>query len=344
MKSKEIYIRWIGIPIVAILALLYNADHIASRPFWFQYTVSLIFTAVYWNGACLFIFWFRKKFPDIKQTGRRLLFSALGIILWMTVGGVPIKLVFELSSVKETLTMSHQKQFLPFNFIAALVISITYEAFYFFEQWKEQFMVNEQLKNQQIKTQYEVLQNQMSPHFLFNSLNTLLSIIPEDSSAAISFTEKLSDVYRYILKNKERELVRLEEELLFVKNYLFLLEMRYPDNLRFQFNIDERFYHQTLPPLTLQMLVENVIKHNIVSRTKPLYIDIYTETSDTIVVKNNLQKKNIGDSSTKTGLENIKKRYEILGNKKVNIITSADHFIVTVPLIDLLEEKDLISA
>ncbi len=341
MKLSEPLVRWSGIPLVAFVAEAANSDHLSTEPYWYQYIIALTFTVVYWNGACFFIFRFRKLYPEISKTGRRLLFSALGIIFWMTVGGVPIKLLYGLSTLETAFTYQEHAQFLPFNFVAALVITLSYEAFYFFEKWKEQFRLNQQLKNQQIKTQYEVLQNQMSPHFLFNSLNTLASIIPEDSEAAVSFTERLSEVYRYILNNKERELVSLEEEIRFVKSYLFLLRMRYPDNLTFQFAIDAKYHALTIPPLTLQMLVENAIKHNIISKTKPLHIDIYIENGQSVIVKNNLQKKETADVSTRTGLENIKKRYSILGDRKIDIITSASNFMVAVPLIDLLDEKDL---
>lgn len=341
MRLKEIHVRWIGIPIVALIAMLGNQDHMKDDPMWYVYFVSVCFTAVYWNGACLIIFYFRRKFPEISKVQKRLFFTSLAIIVWMSIGGLPIKLIFHISTFEDLLKPSEHTEFLPFNFVAATVISLGYEAFYFFEKWKEQFRVNEQLKNQQVRTQYEVLQNQMSPHFLFNSLNTLASIIPDDPDSAVSFTEHLSEVYRYILKNKDRELVSLEEEVDFVKSYLFLLRIRYPDNLTFTVAIDEQYNSLTIPPLTLQMLVENAIKHNVVSKSKPLQIDIYIENGKSIIVKNNLQRKESPEKSTKTGLENIRKRYSILGNREIDVITSAANFMVAVPLIDLLEEKDL---
>ncbi|MEQ8905928.1 histidine kinase [Ekhidna sp.] len=341
-KLREIHIRWIGILIVAGLATLNDGeDHMAGEPFWFHYFVSLCFTAVYWNGAWAIIYFFRRKFPEISKTKRRLSFSGLGVIIWMSVGGIPLKMIFNVVTWKEVLTIEEHLRYLPFNFVIAAVVSLSYEAFYFFEKWKEQFRLYEQLKNQQVRTQYEVLQNQMSPHFLFNSLNTLTTIIPEDPNAAVAFTEKLSEVYRYILQNKDRELVSLKEELDFAESYLFLLRMRYPHNLSFQFNIDKKYLELTIPPLTLQMLVENAIKHNVVSKAKPLHIDIYIENGQSVIVKNNLQLKGSLEKSTKTGLENIRKRYSILGNRKIDVITSANNFMVAVPLIDLLEEKDL---
>ncbi|MEQ9404863.1 MAG: histidine kinase [Cyclobacteriaceae bacterium] len=341
MKLKEIHYRWLGIFLVAVIAMMANSAHMSENSPWYVYFVSLCFTAVYWNGACLIIFYFRRKFPEISKTKRRLIFTSLAIIIWMSIGGLPLKLIFHLTTFHELLQPSEHTEFLPFNFVAALVISLSYEAFYFFEKWKEVFRQNEELKNRQIRTQYEVLQNQMSPHFLFNSLNTLTTIIAEDQNSAISFTEKLSDVYRYILQNKERELVSLEEEVDFVKSYLFLLRMRFPDNLTFNFTIDSTYQKLNIPPLTLQMLIENAIKHNVISKTKPLHIDVYTENGKSAVVKNNLQKKESLEKSTHTGLDNIRKRYHILGGREIDIITTVNNYMVAVPLIDILEEKDL---
>ncbi|WP_420316296.1 sensor histidine kinase [Ekhidna sp.] len=341
-KLKEIHVRWIGILIVAVLATVNDGDnHMADKSLWFHYFVSLCFTAVYWNGACAIIFFFRKKFPEISKTKRRLSLTGLGVIIWMSLGGIPLKVLFDVVTWNEVLTMEEHLRYIPFNFVIAAVVSLSYEAFYFFEKWKEQFRLYEQLKNQQIRTQYEVLQNQMSPHFLFNSLNTLTTIIPEDPDVAVKFTEKLSQVYRYILQNKDRELVSLKEEMDFVESYLFLLLMRYPNNLSFQFNIDKQYLMLTIPPLTLQMLVENAIKHNVVSKAKPLHIEIYIENGKSVVVKNNLQPKESLEKSTKTGLENIRKRYSILGDREIDVITSTSNYMVAVPLIELLEEKDL---
>ena len=341
MKLREIHYRWLGIPLVALVAEAVNEHPNSELTWWQMYLFSILFTAVYWNGACLIIFFFRKRLPEITKTSKRVIFSALAIIVWMAIGGIPVKVLLGIETLADAIKPEAHMPFLPFNFFAATVITLGYEAFYFFDKWKASFRLNEELKNRQIRTQYEVLQNQMSPHFLFNSLNTLTTVIAEDQKAAISFTEKLSEVYRYILQNKDRELVRLIEEVEFVKSYLFLLRMRYPDNLTFEFNIDKKYHTLNIPPLTLQMLVENAIKHNIISKSKPLHIDIYIENGQSIIVKNNLQKKTSLDKSTKTGLENIRKRYGILGGKEIDIITSASNFMVAVPLIDVLEEKDL---
>ena len=146
MKVKEIYIRWIGIPILAIIAMLSDGEHMADDPIWLQYLVALGFTAIYWNGACLIIFYFRRKFPGINKTTQRLLLSSLGIIFWMTFGGLPFKMALGFTTWEEVITLSDQAEFLPFNFIAASIICIAYEATYFFSKWKEAFRVRKDSK------------------------------------------------------------------------------------------------------------------------------------------------------------------------------------------------------
>ncbi|MEM9340997.1 MAG: hypothetical protein AAGA66_19845, partial [Bacteroidota bacterium] len=167
MKWKEIHIRWIGIFCIAFLAMWYNPKHLQEEPFWKVYAISISFTALYWNGAYFIISYFRRRFPEISKTKRRLIFTSLIMTVWMSLGGIPLKVLFHIKTIEEVLKPDEHTQFLPFNFIAGLFVSLCYEAFYFFGKWKETFRLNEELKSRQIKTQYEVLQNQMSPHFLF---------------------------------------------------------------------------------------------------------------------------------------------------------------------------------
>ena len=336
MQIKEIYVRWIGIPILAvIMALVFGLKE--GQQWWQKYLDSLMYCAVYWNGACMMFFFFRRRFPLIKQTPKRLILTTVSLLAFLLLGDFLICTFLHQEYPFGQYPISHS---IP-SLIAGTVIGLLYEAVYFFQQWKHTVKVNESLKHQQSRTQFEVLQNQMSPHFLFNSLNTLTAIIPEDADMAIEFTQKLSEVYRYILQNKERELVTIEEELSFAKAYVFLLKMRYPENLNVSFDVAASYHRQYIAPLTLQMLIENAIKHNVVSKMNPLYIEVYVENGRSIVVKNNLQKKNVIEKSTKTGLQNIQKRYELLGNKVIDIMATAKNFIVAVPLIDLVHQREI---
>lgn len=338
---KERYIRWVGISIVAVIVTQLDDGHMAGRSLSFQYLVSWIFTAVYWNGAFLIFMMFRKIFPEIKKTTTRLIWTYVTLVFWMSVGGIPVKLILGFMQWEDVLSLHVYMDFLAMNLVIALIVGTLYETTFFFEKWKEAIRQNEELKNQQIRTQFEVLQNQMSPHFLFNSLNTLATLISENQHQAMEFTQKLSDVYRYILQNKERELVELREEMQFAEAYVYLLKIRFPDNLKVDFRVDSLFLGLYIAPLTLQMLIENCIKHNVVSKANPLTVEVYI-SDNSIIVRNNLKLKPILDKSTKTGLENIKKRYEYFGERKIEIVETAHSFIVGVPLITVGKEPDMI--
>lgn len=336
MKIKEKYLRWGGIPVLAlIIALLTPADQ--GETFLGKYLISLLHTTVYWNVAFYMFTKFRKVYPLIRQTPKRVFFTLTSLFIAMVLLDPMLCIVAQDSTVEDFYVLSAWFDHALVKFIPTIIIGSIYENVYFFEQWKKTIQVNESLKNQQIRTQFEVLQNQMSPHFLFNSLNTLTTLIQEDPEVATRFTEKLSEVYRYILQNKEKELVFLHQELAFAKSYSFLLKMRYLENLIIAFNVEVQDTKH-LPPLTLQMLIENALKHNIISAQRPLSVEIYSE-GDNIIVKNNLQVKNAIAKSTKTGLDNIRRRYEYLSHRNIEVISDKSHFIVKVPLVEVYESQ-----
>ena len=336
---KERYVRWIGIFVLAVIIMQLDDDHLDAEPIWYQYWVAWLFTAVYWNGAFLIFMMFRKIYPEISKTSIRLALTYIVLFVWMTVGGVPVKLLLGLMEISDLFRGETYFKFLAMNLVIALMVGTLYETVFFFENWKKAIKQNEELKNQQIRTQFEVLQNQMSPHFLFNSLNTLTTLISENQEVATEFTVRLADVYRYILQNKERELVTLEEEMQFAKDYVYLLKMRYPENLEVSFRMNQTTLNWHIAPLTLQMLIENCIKHNVVSKANPLRIEVHQTEDNEIVVKNGLKLKSVTEGSTKTGLDNIRRRYEYLGGREVKIDETDDFFIVTVPLIEVKDGR-----
>lgn len=187
------------------------------------------------------------------------------------------------------------------------------------------------LKRAMVESQYEALKSQINPHFLFNSFNTLISIIEENPGLAVEFVEKLSDFYRSILQYREKEVISLQEEIELVQSYAFLLQRRYGKSLLLKVSINgEQGY---VAPLTLQMLVENAVKHNIISRSKPLLIEILPEPEGYITVRNTLQKKLTREASTGFGLQNIISRYLHLSELSPKVEESASHFSVSIPLI-----------
>ena len=339
---SEKVIRWIGIPVVGFFMSFIVKDHEHEQNTMLENVlISLVFTGVLWNGAVLIIFQLRKKFPALPQTGPRLIVTYLFVTLFLIICPNLIRLSLGIVTFADLDDIKNIFMNSEINMVAAFMVSSVYEGAYFFGKWKSSFALAEKLKNQQVRTQFEVLQNQMSPHFLFNSLNTLTTLIAEDQKVAIDFTQTLSEVYRYILQNKERELVMLKEELIFSKSYVYLLQMRYPENLEVNFSIDAKYEELYIAPLTLQMLIENAIKHNIISKNEPLQIDIYVDKNDILLVKNNLQLKRTLEKSTKTGLTNIRKRYEFLGQRNIEVITSQSNYMVAVPLIEMLSEFEV---
>lgn len=188
------------------------------------------------------------------------------------------------------------------------------------------------LQEETTVAQFETLKSQVNPHFLFNSLNVLSSLIFIDQNKAAKFVRQLSKVYRYVLEYKEKDTILVRDELPFLESYIFLLKTRFDKNLHIDITIDKEYHQKKIAPMVIQLLVENAIKHNIISTQKPLAIKIFVEGAY-LVVLNNIQLKSSREMSSKTGLENIRKRYEYLSNMKVIIEENSDYFIVKIPLL-----------
>lgn len=197
-------------------------------------------------------------------------------------------------------------------------------------QRQQILLENEKLVADNIRIRYEALKNQLDPHFLFNSLNTLDGLIGNDDEKAHEYVQNLSQVFRYAIGNKE--ITHLSDELDFTKSYALLMKIRYGDNLQIQYNIDEKYRNYFIVPVSLQLLVENAIKHNVISSRHPLQITIETTLHDTIRVLNAIQPKSGVEHGEGIGLANLTERYEILFQKEV-IITKTDVFCVEIPLI-----------
>ena len=212
-----------------------------------------------------------------------------------------------------------------------LVISLFMHGREFLLSWRKAAIQAEQYQKESIMAKYESLKNQVSPHFLFNSLNALSNLVYEDEDKAARFIHELSEVYRYVNETKDRETVPLSEEIGFLKSYLYLQQIRFGEKLRLNLLLDGS--KGQVPPLALQMLIENAIKHNIISEDDPLTITLRRE-GNFIVVENNLQKKtSLGEDSGGLGLENIRRRYEMLGNESMIVEEGENVFRVAVPLL-----------
>ena len=188
------------------------------------------------------------------------------------------------------------------------------------------------LEKEKALVMYESLKQHLNPHFLFNSLTSLSSLIRFDQKHAVDFLDGLSKIYRYILKSRDREIVPLAEEVKFVETFIHLQKTRFENGLEVNIKIPEAYYNYKIAPVTLQNLIENAIKHNIIDVDAPLVIDIYTE-DEYLVTRNNLQKKNFVETSNKQGLVNLKSLYNYLSAKPIVIEENEQYFFVKIPLI-----------
>jgi two-component system LytT family sensor kinase len=220
------------------------------------------------------------------------------------------------------------------EFIVLIVITSIIYAKSFFREWLAEAIQGERLKQEAIALQYQIMQNQVNPHFLFNSLNTLGSLIDLDQQKAKEFTRELAMFYRELLYFKDKDLVPLAEELNFLKKYIYLQKIRFGDNFEVQFFINDSNGYEVIP-MSVQMMLENAVKHNIISKEKPLNIIIGQSDEMEIFVENNLQLRENVSGSNKIGLKNLNERYQFLTGKEL-VITRGDHFFrVTIPLINL---------
>ncbi len=224
----------------------------------------------------------------------------------------------------------------PIFYVVALLITIVvtvfFHAFYFYKSWQEKKVKEQKIIAGSASARFDALKNQLDPHFLFNSLNVLTSLIEEEPEQAQKFTTSLSKVYRYVLEQKNKDLVTVDEELNFARTYVRLLKMRFEDSIVFDIPENCSNPEAKIVPLSLQLLLENAVKHNIVTASKPLYLKVYEEDG-MLIVSNNLQEKQVVKKSSGVGLQNIRQRYNILTDREVTINKTPSQFSVGLPML-----------
>jgi hypothetical protein len=218
------------------------------------------------------------------------------------------------------------------GFFIATLIGFAFGAlFFFYSQWDDALKREQKLTQEKLIFQYETLKSQVNPHFLFNSLNSLSSLVRSDPDLSEKFIQKLSSIYRNILENAEKELVPLSTEIELVGNYFYLQKIRDEEKIELKMDFTET-QHIQIPPVSLQLLVENALKHNSATRKQPLEITIHFEGLDKIVVRNNLQKKTQLNGSSKIGLKNLNERCRLILKREIEVLETEDEFVVKIPV------------
>jgi len=241
--------------------------------------------------------------------------------------------------VATLLYQNYELIFLEEMVVALTIIIITFVVvvielgMFFLNRWRKSLMEIERFKKQSLQIRYEMLKTQVNPHFLFNSLNTLSSLVYSDQNTAHNFIRKLAKVYRNVLEYRGKGLVSINEELHALNSYIDLIKLRFSDKLDLEIEIDEKWGDYMVPPIIFQMLIENAIKHNVASVKNPLSIWVYVE-DDYVVFKNTLKLKSSKGYSSKIGLDNICSHYQLVTDKRVIINETPEFFIVKIPLLD----------
>ena len=322
----------IGVPLIGII-LTFPMNNGAYEFFTIAHYISMIFsilsTAVFWFSCMVVVKFLWRKYPWHINPVQHIVLE-LPLILLISIGLMYL-ISFMYSCTGELIEPDDFIVNITVVTLLSLLLTTFHEAMFFYYQWKYNFNKSAVLEKDNVIAKYETLKNQINPHFVFNSLNTLLTFV-EDNKTAANYIQNLSDFLRYTLKNKASEIMLLGDEIKIVEKYYFLQKSRFGNNLKIDINVDEKFYHYSLPPLSLQILVENAIKHNIISLKKPLKINIFIKDDKFVVVENNLQLKMDVDS-TNTGLLNIKNRYKFLSADNIHISDENDKFTVELPLL-----------
>lgn len=298
-----------------------------------------------WKGHSFIQELFDKYYPWFDRTGIRIVLTIAQLLVYTIVSITIIHLFVEYVMDASTSYFT-RNGFITMNLSAILIgtfITLLSLSSQFLQSWRQAEINAEKLKAAHISSQFETLKNQVNPHFLFNSLNVLTNLVYDDQDMAAKFIKQLSQVYRYVLENKDKNLVSLSVELEFIESYTFLQKIRFGESLQVNIDISQEKQQEQVPPLAIQMLIENAIKHNIVSKKDPLIVDIGIDDKDRLIVKNNKQYKNIvKEESSGIGLKNISERYKYLSDRTIEVEDSSAFFTVKIPLIKQ-DEKPRVS-
>ena len=333
----ELYTFLYSMPVIdlAIHLIMYKERVWSDINIWLiSYPLLFIIGLVSWYCHVRYAMMIEKRYPELNQSGKRIIGKAFIVLFVMTPSILLILFVYNHFKI-----LDYQVQDFDFVKVAAVGLSVNlifetlYESDYMLGKYKETVLEKEAMQQASLQQEFETLKGQVNPHFLFNCFNTLSSLIAEDKKKADQFLDELSKVYRYLLRNNEDGLSTVANEIKFIESYYQLLLTRHGEAVQIHIEIDKRYDSYLLPSLTLQLLVENVVKHNVLSKNKPLVIDIFTTAGNKLVVNNNLQRRTAKAPGNKVGLENIRSKYKLLDQPGFRILEDKNNFTVVLPLI-----------
>jgi hypothetical protein len=302
---------------------------------WEEYYTNMIFAIILYAVNAMWFEYLGKKYSYQIFTPKLFTFALSGNILLSLIGVFISKVILLMGIYKLSWNQFLAQQTVTnyrISMLIALVVSLVFYAAWYYKNRQETKVKEQKIIAGTASAKFDALKNQLDPHFLFNSLNVLTSLIEEDPNKAQKFTTSLSKVYRYVLEQKNKDLVTVDEELQFARTYVRLLKMRFEDSIVFDIPEKSSNPEAKIIPLSLQLLLENAVKHNVVTSEKPLHIKVF-EDNGVLVVRNNLQEKQVVKKSSGVGLTNIQQRYGILTDRRVHINKTESEFGVELPML-----------
>lgn len=329
---------WVSMPFItfALSYILYGDRLFHEIEVWLV-AFPIIYGLGYlsWLAHAVYDHELRTRFPSLTETRKRIYYKFAVNLLIMTPSVLMIFFVFHGFHI---LGYSIQRDDLIYGYLTGLCVNIIFESLwevmYIIEKYKEAAAEKEMIEQRQLQQEFDNLKQKVNPHFLFNSFNTLSSLISENKDQAVKFLDELSKVYRYLLRNNESGMSTVEQETNFIRSYSKLLKTRFGDGFKMDLHINPVCKDKEMPSLTLQLLVENAVKHNIISKQRPVHVVISSKAAGYLTVENNLNKKTKSSSETTgIGLANIREKYRLLHREDIEVKETADTFKVTIPLI-----------
>jgi two-component system, LytTR family, sensor kinase len=336
-SKVELYSFFIPMPFIALAlnSIMYGQSVYTDFRIWLiSFPLLYVIGIASWYLNVVYNRFAEKKFPSLSESSKRIITKSL---VYLFVMSPSILLIFFLYDRLHILGYSVSTTDIKWGLILGVSVNLVFiglwEAIYIINKYKESLAEREMIERMGTEQEFENLKSQVNPHFLFNCFNTLSSLIEVDRKQAEMFLDELSKVYRYLLRNNEDGISTVENEVKFINSYYQLLKTRYGDGLSMNIEIDKRYYPYLLPSLSLQLLVENAVKHNIVSKQQPLVVEIFTVAGNKMVVNNNLQKRQQKEKSTNIGLNNIRSKYALMKQKGFQLVEGENFFMVVLPLV-----------
>ena len=321
-----------GIVIAIILKIFRLHDFEDVPDFLFESLFITIGTIIIWEGNLQIDKWLNVYYPWVTETKMRILYQVY--ICFLYTAFTLIVSIFVGHKILDKPGFINHKEIDPLYYIGTIVsvLALTIEiTTHFFNAWKKSLLEVERYKTESATAQLQNLKKQLNPHFLFNNLSVLTSLVYKNQDKAAEFISELSKVYRYALDNENTELVTLQNELEFIQHYIYLLSIRFDKGISFTINIEEHIKQSFLPPMCLQILIENTIQHNEISQSNPLEVAVYTKEQQ-LIIENPIHSRTDKTESSKTGIKNIQSRYSFFTAEKVEITHTENVFRIALPL------------